>query len=324
MDKHIELKAALGFFGILKETFKLIFSNKRIFSQITLPLIIPLSLILQANVLVTQLISSKILGNNDNVHPTNFKIYQFSSLNFSELKSFKRVAFWVLTEFSYYLFTLIFSLLCTSIVVFTISCIYTGKDINVKKAFFIIPKVWKQAFSTLLVSLFIVFLYDVVFGAVLLLTLWFIFKGPAIIFAAVVLILFFVGSLYITIIWHLAIVVSILEDNFYGIKAITKSRFLLRGKIGVAMGMLIISTVCSAAIDAIFQKFALRELLIQNVGIRVGIGIICFLLELLLILFTLVVQAVIYYVCKSYHEDNFAMDASHPQKGKDIEDQNLV
>lgn len=323
MEKHNELKASLGFFGVLKKTFELIFSNKKIFSQITLALIVPLSLILQANILVTQLLSSKIFGNNDNMHPT-FDIFQYSNLNLSELNSFKGVVFWALIKFSYFFFTLIFSFLCTSTVAFIVSCIYTGKDINVKKAFSIIPKVWKQVLFTLLISLFIAFFYDVVFGSLLVLTLGFLLNGPAIIAAVVVLILFFAGSLYITITWHLAIVVSVLEENVYGIKAITKSRFLLKGKIGLAMGMLVISGVCSAVIDAIFQKFALRELLIQNVGIRVGIGVFCFLLESLLILFDLVVQTVVYYVCKSYHADGFAGDASHQQKVIYIEEQNLV
>lgn len=323
MEKHNELKAALGFFGVLKETFELIFSNKKIFSQITLALIVPLSLILQANILVTQLLSSKMFGNNDNMHPT-FDIFQYSNLNLSELNSFKGVVFWALIKFSYFFFTLIFSFLCTSTVAFIVSCIYTGNDINVKKAFSIIPKVWKQVLFTLLISLFIAFFYDVVFGSLLVLTLGFLLNGPAIIAAVVVLILFFAGSLYITITWHLAIVVSVLEENVYGIKAITKSRFLLKGKIGLAMGMLVISGVCSAVIDAIFQKFALRELLIQNVGIRVGIGVFCFLLESLLILFDLVVQTVVYYVCKSYHADGFAGDASHQQKVIYIEEQNLV
>lgn len=323
MEKHNELKASLGFFGVLKKTFELIFSNKKIFSQITFALIVPLSLIFQANILVTQLLSSKMFGNNDNMHPT-FDIFQYSNLNLSELNSFKGVVFWALIKFSYFFFTLIFSFLCTSTVAFIVSCIYTGKDINVKKAFSIIPKVWKQVLFTLLISLFIAFFYDVVFGSLLVLTLGFLLNGPAIIAAVVVLILFFAGSLYITITWHLAIVVSVLEENVYGIKAITKSRFLLKGKIGLAMGMLVISGVCSAVIDAIFQKFALRELLIQNVGIRVGIGVFCFLLESLLILFDLVVQTVVYYVCKSYHADGFAGDASHQQKVIYIEEQNLV
>lgn len=323
MEKHNELKASLGFFGVLKKTFELIFSNKKIFSQITFALIVPLSLIFQANILVTQLLSSKMFGNNDNMHPT-FDIFQYSNLNLSELNSFKGVVFWALIKFSYFFFTLIFSFLCTSTVAFIVSCIYTGKDINVKKAFSIIPKVWKQVLFTLLISLFIAFFYDVVFGSLLVLTLGFLLNGPAIIAAVVVLILFFAGSLYITITWHLAIVVSVLEENVYGIKAITKSRFLLKGKIGLAMGMLVISGVCSAVIDAIFQKFALRELLIQNVGIRVGIGVFCFLLESLLILFDLVVQTVVYYVCKSYHADGFAGDAAHQQKVIYIEEQNLV
>lgn len=323
MEKHNELKASLGFFGVLKKTFELIFSNKKIFSQITFALIVPLSLIFQANILVTQLLSSKMFGNNDNMHPT-FDIFQYSNLNLSELNSFKGVVFWALIKFSYFFFTLIFSFLCTSTVAFIVSCIYTGNDINVKKAFSIIPKVWKQVLFTLLISLFIVFSYDVVFGSLLVLTLGFLLNGPAIIAGVVALILFFAGSLYITITWHLAIVVSVLEENVYGIKAITKSRFLLKGKIGLAMGMLVISGVCSAVIDAIFQKFALRELLIQNVGIRVGIGVFCFLLESLLILFYLVVQAVVYYVCKSYHADGFAGDAAHQQKVIYIEEQNLV
>ena len=56
-------------------------------------------------------------------------------------------------------------------------------------------------------------------------------------------ILFLIGFLarfvYIGIIWHLASVVSVLED-VYGIKAMKKSRNLIKGKMGLAVAFFVL------------------------------------------------------------------------------------
>lgn len=309
MDRNQEMKL-LGFCGILKETFKLIFSHKKLYTQITLAFIIPLSLIFQANIITSHLLISKIFEEKDSLEPTDFNIYKYSNLKFSNLKSFKWAAYWVLSQIAYYIPILILSLLCTSTVVYSVFCNYTAKDVTFKKTIAIVPKIWKQVLCTFLVSFGIVFLYEYVLGAILAFILGFLFKGFTTIIAVVILILYLAGSIYITVIWHLGIVVSVLEQNVYGIKAIKKSKNLVKGKYGVAVGMLLVFSVCSVAIDAVFQNFVVRDDLSLDWGIRIGIGIFCFILLLLLILFGLVVQTVIYFVCKSYLNEDFAANSA--------------
>ncbi|ESR45438.1 hypothetical protein CICLE_v10004099mg [Citrus x clementina] len=74
--------------------------------------------------------------------------------------------------------------------------------------------------------------------------------------------------------------------------------------------MLLVFSVCSVAIDAVFQNFVVRDDLSLDWGIRIGIGIFGFILLLLLILFGLVVQTVIYFVCKSYLNEDFAANSA--------------
>ncbi|KAK7828719.1 hypothetical protein CFP56_029993 [Quercus suber] len=65
MDREQEDLQFLGFFGVFKESFKIIFSWRRIFSQITLALILPLSFIFLAHIQISQLLFFKILNDQD-------------------------------------------------------------------------------------------------------------------------------------------------------------------------------------------------------------------------------------------------------------------
>ncbi|PPS04952.1 hypothetical protein GOBAR_AA15706 [Gossypium barbadense] len=86
---------------------------------------------------------------------------------------------------------------------------------------------------------------------------------------AVLVVLFTAGLFYLATIWHLATTVSVLEEA-YGFAAM---RLVVEG---TDMGM----------------------------ATRVVYAIICFLLLSTGILFQLVIQTVVYFVCKSYHHEN--------------------
>ncbi|KAJ6417815.1 hypothetical protein OIU84_001239 [Salix udensis] len=86
-------------------------------------------------------------------------------------------------------------------------------------------------------------------------------------------VLYLVVHVYITALWHLASVVSVLEP-VYGLVAMKKSYELLKGKIRVAVGALVI---------------------VNLVG--------------------LLVQSVLYYVCKSYHHQGIDKTALHEHLG---------
>lgn len=126
------------------------------------------------------------------------------------------------------------------------------------------------------------------------------YAGPALFI--IVFILYIVGFVYMTIIWQLASVVTVLED-LYGVKAMMKSKDLIKGKVGVASVIFFKLNLSLLVIQILFWDFVVdgRSL---DTWKRVGFGILCFLLLFKLILFGLVIQTIIYFVCKSYHHEN--------------------
>ncbi|KAL5555485.1 hypothetical protein UlMin_037721 [Ulmus minor] len=303
MDREQQELQFLGFFGIFKETFKIVFSWRKIFSQITLALILPLSFIFLAHLHISQVILMNIQSNFDKENDYNF---QNNSPSYTKIKnsiSTQWVAFWSF-KVAYFVFLVIFSLLSTAAVVYTIACIYTAKQISFKKVMSVVPKVWKRLMVTFLWSFAIVFVYNLVAIGFIILAILLIGVVP--ILGFILSILFLIGYLsgfvYIGIIWHLASVVSVLED-VYGIKAMKKSRNLIKGKKGLAVAFFVLLAVCFGGIEFMYEDFVVLGS-DGEMGIRIGIGIVCFLLLLTVILFGLVIQTIIYFVCKSYHHEN--------------------
>ena len=327
MDREQEDMRFLGFFGILKESMKIIFTWKRIFGQITLALILPLSFIFLAHFQISQLLFIKILNDQNNLEYTPEGSPTYSKL--SDIISSEQAAFWLFKAF-YFTFLLILSLLSTSAVVYTVASIYTAKDITFKKVMSVVPRVWKRLMVTFLWSFAIVLLYN--FVSVTLLYFWAryygLYKIGIAIFIALV-ILYVIGFVYISVVWHLASVISVLED-MYGIKAMIKSRGLIKGKMVAAVALFLKMTTFFVGVEFLFEDLVVLNMGRRNMGISIPIGILCLFLVCTVFLFGLVLQTVIYFVCKSYHHENIDKSAlaDHlevyrgdyvPLKGKDIQ-----
>ncbi|XP_043714466.1 uncharacterized protein LOC122662819 [Telopea speciosissima] len=327
MDREPEELQFLGLFGIYKESFKIIFSWRKIFNKITLALVLPLTFIFLAHMQISALIFSKIIHNEDALDYTRSDTAAYNRL--SDRISSEWVAFW-LFKAAYLVFLLIFSLLSTSAVVYTIASIYTAKELTFKKVMTVVPRVWKRLMVTFLWSFLIVFIYNVV--AVVFLVLALITVNPGTIggttLLIVLVVLYFSGVVYISIVWHLASVISVLED-FKGIKAMRKSKALIKGKMWIACAIFVKLMIVFILIEFAFEKMVVHG---EKLGIwsRVFSGIVCFLLLMQLFLFGLVVQSVFYFVCKSYHHESIdkSLLADHlevyvgeyvPLRGKDIQ-----
>ncbi|XP_030940481.1 uncharacterized protein LOC115965409 [Quercus lobata] len=327
MDREQEDLQFLGFFGVFKESFKIIFSWRRIFSQITLALILPLSFIFLAHIQISQLLFFKIVNDQDTLDfdeqggtPSYNKL--------SNLISFEWAEFW-LFKFVYFTFLLILSLLSTSAVVYTIACIYTGEEITFKKVLGVVPKVWKRLMVTFMWSFAIVLAYNIFSGV--LFYFWARYFGLYKIGIAIfvgLLVLYLMGFVYISLLWHLASVVSVLED-VYGIKAMIKSKTLIKGKMCLAVALFCTLTILFIGVQLLFENLVVLNIT-RNTTIRIGIGILSFLLLFKVFLFGLVAQTVVYFVCKSYHHENIdkSLLADHlevylgeyvPLKAKDVE-----
>ncbi|CAN6543514.1 unnamed protein product [Malus baccata var. baccata] len=300
MDREQDELQFLGIFGIYKEAYKIVFSWRKIFSQITLALILPLSFIFLAHKELSNILLSKIIRNERALDGTSTNNPRYEKL--SDVISSEWATFW-LFKAAYFTFLLIFGLLSTSAVVYTIACIYTAKEITFKKVMSVVPKVWKRVMVTFLCTFMAFFCYNIV--AFLVLIIWVVSMGNSdagVIIGFFLLIVYFLGFVYLTLIWQLASVVSVLEEA-RGIKAMAKSKALLKGNMWVATIIFFKLNVLGALLQFGFQQLVMRG---RSFGLvdRVAYGVICLLLLFKLILFGLVIQTVLYFVCKSYHHEN--------------------
>ncbi|XP_030470569.2 uncharacterized protein LOC115688783 [Syzygium oleosum] len=283
MDREQEERQFLGFFGIVKESIKIISTWRKIFSQITLAFILPLSLIFLAHIEVSAFVFAKIT-------PEYNELSDFVTSNAIELLLFTVVSI---------VLVVIFSLLSTSAVVCTTTCVYTSRSITFRGVMRVFPKVWKRLMITYLWSFLAISIYIVVTTVIFSLLIALI-PSPAIVLA-LVFILYLSGLVYISIILNLACVISVVED-IYGIQAMFKSKNLINGKLGISIAINLLLTIGSMAIQTVYCIFVACG---HGSGLlRLGVAVLCFLFLLKLLLFSHVAQTVIYFVCKSYHHEN--------------------
>ncbi|KAG9139348.1 hypothetical protein Leryth_011327 [Lithospermum erythrorhizon] len=303
MNKEQEEIQFLGFFGIVQESFNIISSWKKIFTQISLSLILPLSFIYLSHIILSEYLFADILHYQymlDHTRMGTRSYDKFSDILASDLTKFFLFKLW------YFIVFLVLSLLSTSAVVYTIACIYTGRGISFKKVISVVPRVWKRLIVTFLWNSVIIFVYNV--GALTTMGLFAVIflvlfgsKTTAVVFLVLLFVLYFVGFVYISLIWQLASVVSVLED-FYGLKAMRKSQDLIKGKMGISLLVFLMLGVCVVGVHLGF------EWLVVSKGIailsRICFGVIFLMLETVVMLLGFIFQTIIYFVCKSFHHEN--------------------
>ncbi|GKA09811.1 hypothetical protein Tco_0689244 [Tanacetum coccineum] len=125
----------------------------------------------------------------------------------------------------------ILSLFSTSVVVYTIASLYTGREITFSEAMKVVPKVWKRLTITLLAMFLVLFVCNLIYHVVIFLCFAI---GIAYVYTLVVIFIMYIHwSVYMMIVWELASVVSVLEES-YGLKAAMRAMDLMNGKKGVA------------------------------------------------------------------------------------------
>ncbi|KAL5714603.1 hypothetical protein ACHQM5_016541 [Ranunculus cassubicifolius] len=326
MDTEPEELQFIGFVGIYKEAYKIISSWRTIFTQITLALVLPLSFIFLAHIQISEFLFGEIVYNEEALDYTRTGSSTYNKI--SDRLSSEWITFW-LFKAAYLLFVLILSLLSTSAVVYTIACIYTAKDLTFGKVLSVVPKVWKRLMITFLWNFAILFAYN--FVAIFVFLIFLLLLGNS---AAGILLLFFIavvyliGFVYINVIWHLASVISVLED-VYGIQAMIKSKALIQGKMGLASAIYVSVQLSVFVIQGTFEDLVVHGSSLGT-GFRTSYGLFCFFWLVMSILIGLVVQTIVYFICKSYHHESIDKSslADHlevylgdyvPLKGRDVQ-----
>ncbi|CAN6457270.1 unnamed protein product [Victoria cruziana] len=301
MDLSQEELQYLGPLAILTQAVHIFRSSPKHFGAVTLVLVFPLSFAILAHSLITHPLLAQLHHHDSSSRPSPLAaLLVFQSL--------------------YLLFLFSFSLLSTGAVVYSVACIYTSKSISFSALLSAIPRLLKPLFHTFLWVFFLMFLYYAAFVLCLLLVLIFADSdddGPSL---GTVLLLFLLGlffgflHIYIAAIWHLASVISVLEDS-YGLAAMKKSRELLKGKMALAGMLVFVYLVACAIIGIIFTNVVVRREGEYSGGTKFIVGIVLVGLLVLVNLVGLLVQSVLYYVCKAYHHQGIDKSALYDHLG---------
>ncbi|KAL6542659.1 hypothetical protein OROHE_010179 [Orobanche hederae] len=297
MDLSADELQFLSIADILKESISIPKQSPKTFYLITLALIFPLSFAILAHSLFTHPILSQL--HSDSIS---------SSSDWSKL---------LIVQFFYLIFLFIFSLLSTAAVVFSVASLYTSKPVSFSSTIAAIPSVFKRLVITFLwVSLSMV-VYNVVFLGFLVLLIIAMDTQNVFLFllTLVVVFLMFLGvHVYISALWHLASVLSVVEP-VYGFAAMKKSYELLKGKVGMGFVLVFGYLAICGVINLLFGSIVVHGGEDYGVLMRIMMG--GFLVGLLVIvnLVGLLVQSVFYYVCKSYHHQGIDKNALYDHLG---------
>lgn len=300
MDLTPEELQFLSIPEIFRESISIPKQSPKTFYLITLTLIFPLSFAILAHSLFTHPLISHL--NNPAINPAETK-HEWTVL--------------LLFQFCYLIFLFIFSLLSTAAVVFTVASLYTGKPVSFGSTFSAIPSVFKRLFITFCWVAFVMCVYNLVFlGFLILFVVAIDTDNGLLLFFSIVTIflLFLVVHVYITALWHLASVVSVLEPVF-GLAAMKKSYELLKGRTKMAsvlvFGYLVICGIISGTFGGVVvhggKNFSVFSRIVVG-GFLVGVLVIVNLVGFL-------VQSVFYYVCKSYHHQGIDKTVLHDHLG---------
>ncbi|XP_022981539.1 uncharacterized protein LOC111480627 isoform X1 [Cucurbita maxima] len=317
MDVEQEEMQFLGTYGIFRETSKLIFTWRRIFSQITLALILPLSFLFLAHMELSNLFLRKIMHDEFILDQTRPRTESFGKL--SGVVSSEKV-YYFLFQVAYLVIFVVLSLLSTAAVVYTVASIYTGRDVTFKPVMSVVPKVWKRLVLTFLcvfisyVGYSIASLFVIISLLFLIIFIGHITGSGVILLVYAFQILYLAGAFYLMTIWQLSNVVSVLEDS-YGFKAMAKSHALVKGKLGLSVVIILLLSLPLGTVRFMFGHLVVHAAALGVLSKGV-LGILCFSLFFVFYLLKLVTETVLYLVCKSYHHENIDKSALSDHLGE--------
>lgn len=313
MEVELELEK-MQFWGILEifqETIKLIHKWRKMFTKITLTFVLPLSLLTLAKLEISNLWIRNITHNQQILHHTQ----KFTPLylKLSDLVISERIHY-SLFYIAFSIFSAAFSLLSTSATVYTVASIYAARDVSFKHVIRAVPKLWKRLLLTFLCVLAALVAFNVIaFSSIF--SIRFIvlsihgendvaFKIGSAIFLFFFVTLYFAAFWYLAIIWQLSSVVSALETSSCGFSAMARSRALLKGKMAAAVILVLSLSLTLGTVNVVFNRMVVRSGAPTGVVGKGILGIIWLLSFLVIVLIRLVAGIVLYFVCKSYHQES--------------------
>ncbi|KAI3939273.1 hypothetical protein MKX01_002141 [Papaver californicum] len=271
----------MGVFSIIKEACKISYAWKKIFSHIAICVLLPLASLYLNEIQLTRFIESETYQNNENGRRNALRI----------------------TEFVYALVLVFFTLYSTSVIIYTTAFFYTSKDTTLKSV--------ERLIITFLWYLLVMVIYlSVTIG----LLIWFASttveaRNKLAIALLVLSVFYYIGFVYITLTYNFTTLVCVLKKD-YGRKAFRRSIKLINGKIWVSFIIFLILDIATTGVLVTYSLLVVYGNKSSLVG-KVFVGIGCYLLMTILFHLYFVIQTVIYFKCKSHHNENVSDVARH-------------
>ncbi|KAK3165706.1 hypothetical protein QOZ80_1AG0036670 [Eleusine coracana subsp. coracana] len=232
-------------------------------------------------------------------------------------------------QFLYLLVLFTFSLLSTAAAVFTVASLYASKPASIASSLAALPPILPRLLRTFLWVSLLMLAYHLVFAlAVLFLLIIFVPNAadtsalPSlsfILFLLVVVFVFLGIHVYISALWHLASVVSVLEP-LCGLAAMAKSRQLLQGRTGTASTLVVSYFALCGVISLLFRAAVVKGRAEEgSLGLglpgRLLVGAVLVCVLVCVNLLGLLVQSVFYYACKAFHNQQIDRTALYEHLG---------
>ncbi|RLM91665.1 hypothetical protein C2845_PM08G28330 [Panicum miliaceum] len=302
--------AAMGAAELVRASASIPRAAPRTFALLTACLVFPLSFAVLAHSLFTHPVVRRIQSAGSGAR----------SAQWLELFAY---------QFLYLIVLFTFSLLSTAAAVFTVASLYASKPASISASLTALPPILPRLLRTFLWVSLLMLAYHLVFAlAVLLLIVIFIPNGASestppsisfVLFLIVVVFVFLGIHVYISALWHLASVISVLEP-VCGLAAMAKSKQLLQGRTGIAATLVVSYFAICGVTSLLFRAAVVKGHgeegsfgLALPGRLLVGAVLVCVLVCVNLL--GLLAQSVFYYACKAFHNQDIDRSALYEHLG---------
>lgn len=315
----------LGPVGIYRESVAILRAHRPLYARIAAAFVLPLSALFLAHIAISHALFSTIDSDDSALESSapgtasQQRILQRLGADWAALVLFKA---------AYLLALLLFSLLSTAAAVFTVASLYAAKPASISSSLSALPPILPRLLRTFLWVSLLMLAYHV--GFVLTVVLLIVLIGPPVTASTppplslllallAVAFLFLAIHVYISALWHLASVISVLEP-VCGLAAMSKSRQLLQGRTRTASVLVFSYFAVCGLITALFRSAVVKGQgeegsLDMSLAGRILIGALLVSVLVCVNLLGLLVQSVFYYACKAYHNQQIDRTALYEHLG---------
>eukprot|EP01018_Ginkgo_biloba_P024545 Gb_05407 [translate_table: standard] len=305
----------LGSLGIGNESLRILLQNSSFFASIAVLLISPAS----AAIILSHMLLDRVLVPKIAVQIQAFGYASgFSDAHFTKVIHHK-LAENIASYIACFPFVVTFSLFAKAAVVHTVAYIYSGNKPSVQRLMEALPTIWKRLVVTYMWVCLIVLGSN---ALVLLLMSAYINLLSVLGFSSKWAFLAALGGgivysivfAHAMIVCNLANIVSVMEDC-YGIDAVLRAKFLIRGRTQIALLMALITNLSMAFVESLFHYRVMGRRSNPSVD-HISSSSVVWEAPLLIFMYALVglmdavMSSVFYYTCKSSRLEGFWVNSS--------------